>query len=458
MAFRIVLFPIALFLTGLAAGQVRSVRIDISSANVCGAFPSVEQKIIDVYDTDPDDKARLYVEMICKAIEATPNFIVKRASISNAMSTCDALNNRYIYYSLDFFQNNQNKWGLIAVLAHEIGHHINNHTLSKGGHRREDELAADAFAGSILCKLHGNLKDAKILLDQYCSTQETDLYPSKLARLAALSEGYDRAGCTLDNIDQPIEATSPGVSKAKEAESAELSLQLVNSNEFFTRVPIYTNEFDEEKGTFVSNNSIIIGAQRNGLLEVGRNSRNYFGPVINYKDLERYEFETQVCFASNGYLNTTQQIPKLQYFVWDGTRSNGLIKGFYFSPYQESKYDPIVQRWIPTSWLEIGYMDGDTKTVIDKLKIDDDYSFAQPDFVKVLIKKSGGSFYIFTNDFCRGRLHFVNYIPGDGFAVINSINWARGADDVVLNNQLNSGSEVKVNYVRVNNLILKSNH
>jgi hypothetical protein len=96
MAFRIVLFPIALFLTGLAAGQVRGVRIDISSANVCGAFPSVEQKIIDVYDTDPDDKARLYVEMICKAIEATPNFIVKRASVSNAMSTCDALNNRYI--------------------------------------------------------------------------------------------------------------------------------------------------------------------------------------------------------------------------------------------------------------------------------------------------------------------------------------------------------------------------
>jgi hypothetical protein len=192
------------------------VKRDISKRNACGAFGPVEEKSVYEWETDPDDKARLYVEMICKEEVIVPNFKIMRASISNAMSTTDSLNERYIYYSMNFFQNNNNKWGLIAVLAHEIGHQINNDALSKdNNHRQEDELHADEFAGKVLCRLHGSLKDAKLLMDQNCSTQESALYPSKKARIEAISNGYDHAGCHLEEMET---AATPSLNALSESE------------------------------------------------------------------------------------------------------------------------------------------------------------------------------------------------------------------------------------------------
>jgi Domain of Unknown Function (DUF1080) len=193
------------FLLASVSGQTRR---DISKRNVCGAFGPITDKTIYEWETDPDDKARRYVELICEEEAITPNFKIMRASISNAMSTRDEYNSRYIYYSLNFFQNNNNKWGLIAVLAHEIGHHINNDpinndSLAVNTHRREDELHADQFAGKVICRMHGSLKDAKLLMDQNCSTLETSLYPSKEARLEALSNGYENAGCHFEDDAGP---------------------------------------------------------------------------------------------------------------------------------------------------------------------------------------------------------------------------------------------------------------
>ena len=38
----------------------------------------------------------------------------------------------------------------MTLLAHEVGHHLNGHTIHRGGSTPELELEADEFAGFIL--------------------------------------------------------------------------------------------------------------------------------------------------------------------------------------------------------------------------------------------------------------------------------------------------------------------
>jgi hypothetical protein len=211
------------------------VRKEIT-AKTCGAFGPLDRSFVYEWEAGPDDKARKYVEMICKEESLAQNFIIKRADIATAMSTYDDNNNRCIYYSLNFFQNNDNKWGLIAILAHEIGHQVNNDALSKNSHRPIDELMADEFAGKVICRLHGSIKDAKLLLSQNCATQETDLYPSRDARLEALSNGYENAGCRSSDIGEGI----------KQEFNTSYRLKIDNTNHFDAK-PFTIDDLDLER-------------------------------------------------------------------------------------------------------------------------------------------------------------------------------------------------------------------
>jgi hypothetical protein len=158
--------------------------------NICGwSKPLSEQNI---YTWDANNQALEYVKKICDAAFIDPNFIIKRANVDNAIATIDDNNNRVIYYSESFFQSLNNEAYEIAILAHEIGHHINNHTFSKNDKRASDELIADQFAGSILCKLRLKLNDAKQLLNEQCSTQGDGYYPPRSARIEAVVLGFER--------------------------------------------------------------------------------------------------------------------------------------------------------------------------------------------------------------------------------------------------------------------------
>ena len=91
------------------------------------------------------------------------------------------------------------------ILAHEVGHHINGHSLDMLLYksvepktlkqRRQQELEADEFAGFILAKLGGSLSEANQVISSI-STNEDDSYdthPSRSKRLNAVKVGYDKA-------------------------------------------------------------------------------------------------------------------------------------------------------------------------------------------------------------------------------------------------------------------------
>ncbi len=93
-----------------------------------------------------------------------PNFELKAAKIKNA-ATVNYAEKRYILYDPGFINTIINAtntdWAAISILAHEIGHRLNGHTMLTKGGSPELELEADEFSGFVLRKLGASLDEAQ---------------------------------------------------------------------------------------------------------------------------------------------------------------------------------------------------------------------------------------------------------------------------------------------------------
>src|SRR5688572_5003458 len=87
----------------------------------------------------------------------------------------------------------KNKWAVMALLAHEVGHHLNGHTIRKGGSTPELELEADEFAGFILHRLGATLQQSQNVMYYIARSKESKTHPSKNSRLLAIEKGWNRA-------------------------------------------------------------------------------------------------------------------------------------------------------------------------------------------------------------------------------------------------------------------------
>jgi len=166
-----------------------------------------------------DSEADNALDRILNVIGASKNFVLTPCSeINNAMAT-SYKGIRYILYDKAFMKlinSKTNDWASLFILAHEVGHHINGHTLDltmyAGGvveaktleAIRKQEIEADEFAAFILAKLGAplNLVEDSIAL---VSTDKDDTYsshPTKSKRLTAVRTGYNKAENTsrVNNI------------------------------------------------------------------------------------------------------------------------------------------------------------------------------------------------------------------------------------------------------------------
>jgi len=123
---------------------------------------------------------------------------------------------RYILYNNEFMNDivkNTSSWSNYFILAHEIGHHLCGHTLSSTTSlekRREREIEADQFAGSIMYKLGATLKQSQQAVSKVASdgSDEFSSHPNLNKRLSAVKIGYDLA----KNSNIPTySTTSPSV-------------------------------------------------------------------------------------------------------------------------------------------------------------------------------------------------------------------------------------------------------
>ncbi|WP_354577478.1 membrane-binding protein [Hymenobacter sp. UYP22] len=84
-------------------------------------------------------------------------------------------------------------WAGISILAHEMGHHLNGHTLRPGGSNPTDELEADEFSGFVLRKMGASMAQAQAGMAVVSDDEASPTHPGRRTRLTAISDGWLRA-------------------------------------------------------------------------------------------------------------------------------------------------------------------------------------------------------------------------------------------------------------------------
>ncbi|MBC8081628.1 MAG: membrane-binding protein [Hymenobacter sp.] len=114
---------------------------------------------------------------------------------------------RYLLYNPGFVAEvnraGRSDWAGISILAHEMGHHLNGHTLKAGGSNPTDELEADEFSGFVLRKMGASLAEAQAGMAIVSDEEASPTHPGRTTRLRAIGDGWQRAS-------QQIAASSRG--------------------------------------------------------------------------------------------------------------------------------------------------------------------------------------------------------------------------------------------------------
>lgn len=188
------LLPLA-FSIALPALAQQPLKVDTSkSCNYDGGLVPNKQ----LFGFASDREAVDMVKRILSYSGLEPNFEISAANVPNAAAVLDPTGEkRLILYNQDFMERIKNKtrtdWSAISILAHEIGHHLQGHTLRPGGSRPPSELEADKYSGFVVGMLGGSLDDAQIVMRTIASDEGSDTHPPKDARIAAITNGWKQA-------------------------------------------------------------------------------------------------------------------------------------------------------------------------------------------------------------------------------------------------------------------------
>jgi len=207
----------------------------------------------------PAPGARDIIKEIIDVVGLKPRFEVREGNVDNAAAVIYN-GQRYILYNREFVDevNNatQTDWAAVSILAHEIGHHLNGHTLSGNGSNPADELEADEFSGFVLRKMGASLADAQAAINLLSEERSSHTHPGRSYRLASISKGWNNAdnqivaSANVKPSNKPVVArsqqsvaaarqtpTRPVTQTASRSETASRSNQQVVSKVNFRSLP-----------------------------------------------------------------------------------------------------------------------------------------------------------------------------------------------------------------------------
>ncbi|MBK5214286.1 MAG: hypothetical protein JJE55_11575 [Flavobacteriaceae bacterium] len=171
-------------------------------------------------------EATVVVDNILDKVGLFRNFLIEECdNINNALAVTMPLEggdiDRYILYDEAFFTkvsaSTGTDWGLTSILAHEVGHHLNGHTLKGGGSNHKVELQADEFSGFVLARMGCSLSDAQSAVSNLLPDEASATHPAKQDRLNAIEVGWNRGnGKTIvvkkiEENEKPNEITAEQV-------------------------------------------------------------------------------------------------------------------------------------------------------------------------------------------------------------------------------------------------------
>lgn len=160
----------------------------------------------ELYRYTDSSKVPEWVAEILEVCGATQNFELVESNVENVSAVLDG-NTRYLFYSVDFIEKSS-RIEVYGAFAHEIGHHVNQHTLLEE-HRKREESEADVFMGYFFSKKNFPLTEADAFLRKMPSSYS--LTPEE--RYAAVQMGYEKAQRNLLLKSLAVD-TDPRVQKA----------------------------------------------------------------------------------------------------------------------------------------------------------------------------------------------------------------------------------------------------
>lgn len=149
-----------------------------------------------------DDPVSDIVDEIIHVVGLKANFKIRPANVPNAIAVTYN-GERFVLYNPNFLealtQATGNKWAAVSVLAHEIGHHLNGHTLDGNGSQPGKELEADEFSGFVLRRMGATLEEAQAAMRLAGNRKPSSTHPPQADRLYAIAKGWNAADPALGN-------------------------------------------------------------------------------------------------------------------------------------------------------------------------------------------------------------------------------------------------------------------
>lgn len=176
------------------APAVGAQQTPVTDRGICSYLAGPE--VGEIFEFEASEDISKSVQSIVEASGLEPrSFVTKSANVPNAAAVIRG-SDRKILYSARFLNDLEkvagSKWSTVSVLAHEVAHHLDGHTLRLDDRRPRLELEADQFSGFIVCKLGGTQQDAESALAHF-GGQSQPGYPPLSARLEGVAAGWRMA-------------------------------------------------------------------------------------------------------------------------------------------------------------------------------------------------------------------------------------------------------------------------
>lgn len=164
--------------------------------------------------------AERVVERILQPVGLSRNFVVVECPNTENCFATVVDGQRYIIYDGQFMKQIENltntDWSATSIVAHEIGHHLQGHTIDGLGSRPEKELEADKFSGFVLHQLGASLDESLIAIRTLSSEESTHSHPGRQIRVDAIKRGWDDAERMYPRWNQPAPTVASAPARQRE--------------------------------------------------------------------------------------------------------------------------------------------------------------------------------------------------------------------------------------------------
>lgn len=168
-----------------------------------------EKEICDLVAFTTRPEVTMAVENIVKRSGLKQNFYVMECPNTDNCFAATRNGERLIVYDSRFFSRlnsvTKTDWAALSILAHEIGHHLQGHTIKSGGSDHNRELEADEFSGFVMYQMGATLAEAQSAIQSVTPEYTTSSHPPRSVRLKAIETGYSNARELYPKVTTPAE-------------------------------------------------------------------------------------------------------------------------------------------------------------------------------------------------------------------------------------------------------------